>query len=471
MSDVIDNDTGEVTIAEPMEISGAVAAEISQQVATAKRYPRRSDKAISQEILSRATLDEETAAECTYSLPRAGKNLTGPSVRFAEIVFASFGNMRAGARFVELDTKDPARAAVIIEGVCIDMQMNNGQTVPVRRSITGRKGIFNADMTNIAFSAGAAIARREAILKTVPKSIWGFAYKAVIAVLQGDAKTLSARRRSAIEAFERMGVQPGQVFKALEVEGEETITIEHMPRLLGMWTALRDGTETIESLFGAPAPDVVKNPLRDHPDDSAAPKAAAAGPKPETEAPKPAVESPAPRQQRAANRPNLMIDADGNFTAGVPFPEGDKVMIVDARFEETDFTSLAEWLGSCHDAGLATEPASNEGAKSDMPAAGPDKAAGAAPAPEAAKVAPAQESAQAAPKTPATGQQKPYEDAAGYIAFMQDLFDQATTSGTITEAWGGTRADRSELLSPEQITALTNEKAAKLAAIKLKGAK
>ena len=238
MNDVIDNDTGEFYEVAPIEMSGAVAAEISQQVATAKRYPRRPDKVISTEIMSRATLDEETAAECVYSLPRAGKDITGPSVRFAEIVFASFGNMRAGARFVELDTKDPSRAAVIIEGVCIDMQMNNGQTVPVRRSITGKKGVFNADMTNIAFSAGAAIARREAILKTVPKSIWGAAWKQVLAVLQGDVKTLAARRKSALEAFQKMGVDPSKVCEALGVAGEESITLEQMPRLIGIWTAL-----------------------------------------------------------------------------------------------------------------------------------------------------------------------------------------------------------------------------------------
>ncbi len=264
---VIDHDTGEVHEIVPTEMSGAVAAEISQQVATAKRYPRRSDKAISSEIMSRATLDEETAAECIYSLPRAGKAITGPSIRFAEIVFASYGNLRVGARFVEIDTKDPLRAAVIIEGVCIDMQMNNGQTVPVRRSITGKKGIFNADMTNIAFSAGAAIARREAIIKTVPKSIWGAAWKQVVAVLQGDVATLAKRRRSALEAFQKMGVEPAKVCAELEVADEDGITLEHMPRLIGMWTALRDGTETIDSLFGKTvAPhETVKNPLKDEP--------------------------------------------------------------------------------------------------------------------------------------------------------------------------------------------------------------
>lgn len=394
--DVIDNDTGEyVTGNEVQEMSGAVAAEISQQVATAKRYPRRSDRAISTEIMSRATLDEDTAAECCYSLPRAGKDIVGPSIRFAELVLASYGNLRAGARFVELDTKDPARAAVVIEGVCIDLQMNNGVTIPVRRSITGRKGVFNADMTNIAFSAGAAIARREAIIKTVPKSIWGGAWKGVLAVLQGDQKTLAVRRKSSIEAFGKMGVEPARVFAALDVEGEESITLEHMPRLIGMWTAMRDGTETIDSLFGkaGPAHDVVKSPLKDDPAD--------------------------------------------NISTGTA---------------------------------KAAEPAASETSKSDVVTEKVADAAAAKPASEASP-APVQdkakgaEPAQASPTAPAKGQ-KPYTDAASYISWMQDALDAAGTKTAATEAWGSTRADRSQFLSPEQIDDLTKYKATKLEALK-----
>jgi uncharacterized protein (DUF697 family) len=253
---------------EGQKISPFVAAEINQQVATAKQYPRRNDKAIMDEIASRSGLDEMTAAECMYTLPRAGKDLTGPSIRFAEIVFASFGNLRVGARFVDLDLSDPSRAAVIIEGVCHDLQMNNAQIVPVRRSIVTKTGkIFGADMTNIAFAAGAAIARREAVLKTVPKALWAGAFQRVIKILQGDATTLSKRRADVIDAFGKRNVKPELVFAAMEVKTIEDITMEHMPKLFGMLTALADGTETVQSLFegrgGPAAPQQKGNPLSD----------------------------------------------------------------------------------------------------------------------------------------------------------------------------------------------------------------
>lgn len=501
MNDTIDNDTGEVTTFEPMEVSGAIAAEISQQVATAKRYPRRSDKAISTEIMSRATLDEETAAECCYSLPRAGKDIVGPSVRFAELVFASYGNLRVGARFVELDTKDPLRSAIIVEGVCIDMQMNNGQTVPVRRSITGKRGVYNADMTNIAFSAGAAIARREAIIKTVPKSIWGAAWKAVLAVLQGDQKTLVARRKSSLEAFQKMGVEPDRVFGALDVAGEEAITLEHMPRLIGMWTSLRDGTETIDSLFGkgGPAHETLKNPLKDDPakvSDTVADartdnvRRAAAETKSDPissgvsetiaknadAATQGAQAAAATRQRARVVDPKIqsaatVIDANGRVTKS---NMGEiETPIVDQRFEAGDqvFNNLDEWEAATAEMSepefldqKEPEAASTDGGKSDMALEGSGKAAGAAGAEEGAKTAPAKETAQAKST-------KPYTDGSSYMDFMRDEFDKARAKGSktaVTEIWGSTRTERGELLSPEQLDELSKDKAATLTAIKLK---
>jgi len=51
----IDNETGEVLTNDivPIEVNSVVAAEINQAVATAKRYPRRRDKEIADEIVGR----------------------------------------------------------------------------------------------------------------------------------------------------------------------------------------------------------------------------------------------------------------------------------------------------------------------------------------------------------------------------------------------------------------------------------
>src|ERR1017187_4739818 len=295
----LDNDTGEFLPVAPQEISPAIAAEISQQVATAKRYPRRRDKEISDEIMGRATLNESIAAECMYSLKRGEKMITGPSIRFAEIVRASFGNIRVAARFVRLDLDDPERGAVIVEaaaptmetnnaeiiperGAVIveaaahDMQTNNAEIIPVRRSVmtsgygAKKPRIHNADMINMTVNAASSLACRNAVLALVPKALWIDGFQRVVSVLQGDATTLAARRKDIIDAFVRIEVVPADVFAALGVKSIEDITVEHMPQLKGFMTAISEG-ETAASVLGKAAENAggdhekVANPLQDKP--------------------------------------------------------------------------------------------------------------------------------------------------------------------------------------------------------------
>lgn len=260
------------------EVSPAIAAEINQQVATAHRFPRRPIKQISDEIMSWATLSDETASECMYSLSRGGKTITGPSIRFAEIVRAAYGNMRVAARFVRLDLDDPKRGAVIVEAVALDLERNQAEVIPVRRSVmTSAKNnkpamVFSADMINMTVNAASSLARRNSILAVVPKSFWQTGYQRVVSVLKGDVATLGKRRADILAAFGRIGVKAEIVFAALGVKTIEDITIEHMPQLVGFMTAIRDGelpdnvfARTVVEGTATPAHEVVKNPLRDDP--------------------------------------------------------------------------------------------------------------------------------------------------------------------------------------------------------------
>ena len=74
-------------------------AQIDVQISTAHRFPRTLSR-VKQDMLSFATLDEETAQSCFYTLPRGGKVIQGPSIRMAEIAISCYGNMRSGARVI-----------------------------------------------------------------------------------------------------------------------------------------------------------------------------------------------------------------------------------------------------------------------------------------------------------------------------------------------------------------------------------
>ena len=49
------------------------------------------------------TLDEETASTCSYSLPRANKVITGPTVHLAKIIAQNWGNLRVEAKVISID--------------------------------------------------------------------------------------------------------------------------------------------------------------------------------------------------------------------------------------------------------------------------------------------------------------------------------------------------------------------------------
>jgi copper chaperone CopZ len=225
-------------------------AEVDQQIMTARALPRKISQVV-QNINTLATLDEETAKECIYALPRAGKAIKGPSIRLAEIIFSQWGNARVGSRVVHVDRFEKY---VESESVFHDLESNALTTARVRRRISDKGGkVLNEDMIVVTGNAACSIAKRNAILGGVPKAVWRKAYDAVERVLAGDIKTLSVRRADAMKAFAAFGVKPEQIFQALNVKGVDDITLEHMPVMIGMHSALKSGESTVEEMFPKPA--------------------------------------------------------------------------------------------------------------------------------------------------------------------------------------------------------------------------
>lgn len=221
-------------------------AEIDQQITTARAMPRSIKRAVDN-ILTLSTLDEESAEECIYALPRGGKPIKGPSIRLAEITASQWGNCRVGARVVHVDRFEKFVEA---EGVFHDLETNTATTARVRRRISDKNGrIYNDDMIVVTGNAACAIAKRNAILGGIPKAVWRRAYNAVESVVAGDVKTLAVRRDAAMKAFAKFGVKPEQLFTALDVAGLDDIGIEHITTLMGMHSALKSGEATVEEMF------------------------------------------------------------------------------------------------------------------------------------------------------------------------------------------------------------------------------
>lgn len=260
-------------------------AEIDTQIATAKAYPR-SLAQFKATALKMATLDEETAASCFYSLPRDGKQIIGPSARFAEIIAVAWKNLRFGARVVADDGR-----ILTAQGFCRDLENNIEAHLETGRRVTKKNGSrYSDDMIVTTGNAASSIALRNAILKVVPKAYWGVVFDAARKTAIGDSKTMVLRRTQAIDYFAKLHVSTQQILDVLERKAVEEIDLEDLEKLTGLRTAIKDGDTTVEEAFAptVKATDKIKERLN-------------GSTKPPTQEtpPKPAAHEPSPEQQSA----------------------------------------------------------------------------------------------------------------------------------------------------------------------------
>lgn len=244
----------ESTALEPVmmgTIEAQTRGEIDIQIATAKQYPRDVAQFL-KKAESLACLNDDIAAACFYKLKRRGRDgdkvIEGPSVRFAEIIAATWTNMRIDARTVNEDDK-----FVYSQGTAWDLQENVAIRFETRRRITdsnGRK--YSDDMVGVTANAATAIALRNAVFRVIPKAFWENVYDSAKQCAIGNVKTLGERRQKMLEYYtQKLGVAADRVFKYLEITGIESMTLEHVEDLRGLATAIKEGDTTIEKEFFA----------------------------------------------------------------------------------------------------------------------------------------------------------------------------------------------------------------------------
>lgn len=222
--------------------------EVDMQVATAKRYPR-SIKEFKQSALSMAIKTPEIARKCFYIIPRAGKKIEGPSIRLAEVVAISWGNLRCEARVLGADAK-----IVTAQATAWDMQANVMMRREVQRKICDKNGNrFSEDMVVVTGNAAAAIALRNAIFTVVPMAYVSEIFAQCKRVAQSEGGGIDVAKENWMKYFAQRGVSQERVLEMLEKKGLEDVDLEDITTLQGLSTALAEGQTTIELTFGAPA--------------------------------------------------------------------------------------------------------------------------------------------------------------------------------------------------------------------------
>lgn len=228
------------------QLGGGDMVLMDQQIATARKYPRGSIGRIADDIAGMVTYSEEAAEECVYAVPRGGKSITGPSVRFAEAVASCWGNSEHGAKIVGVDDQ-----FVTAQAAYRDLERNIRVVIEVKRPIVDSNGNrYKADMIGVTSNAAMSIALRNAILKGVPKAAWGPAFAKCFAMISGTFESLEKRRSAALDAFKKLGVEQDLVLQIINKGKVSDILPEDMIVLRGTLQAIRDGDTTVRAVFG-----------------------------------------------------------------------------------------------------------------------------------------------------------------------------------------------------------------------------
>lgn len=230
-------------------------SEVDIQVATAHRFPRDIEKCRAN-ILALAAMDDTIAYKCFYHLERKDKDgnksvIEGPSIRLAEIIAASWKNLRIAARIIGNDGK-----TITAQGVCHDLETNVAYSVETKRSILTSKGYtYSQDMQVVVGNAAAAIALRNAICKVVPAVLINSCIKSI------QQKALEHIKKNGVssEWLNCLGYMQ-KYYKLTEKEildyigrkSSADVTAEDIQKLGGVCNAINEKTTTVEEVFKKP---------------------------------------------------------------------------------------------------------------------------------------------------------------------------------------------------------------------------
>ena len=251
-----------IEVVAPTDLLAISKAEIDLQIATAKNFPR-SIAQFQSGAQAMVTYSQEIAESMFYKLPRGGKLIEGPSVRFAEIVSQNWRNCRVGARVLGQDDRQ-----VISQGVFHDLETNVAISFEIKRRITRKDGSrYDYDMVGVAGAAAAGIAFRNAVLKGVPKMFWAPLYEKALQAARPAEKDLSARRKAALESFAKMDVPEAAVLETLGVKTVSKIGADELLTLRGIYNAIREGTSTAAEAFRLGPPPIEPTEEAEDPED------------------------------------------------------------------------------------------------------------------------------------------------------------------------------------------------------------
>ena len=235
--------------------------EVQAAMVIAQRFPRNVDASYAR--IMQSCKRKSLAERAMYEYPRGGENVTGPSIRLAEMLAQNWGNIDFG--IVELAQR-PGESEVM--SYCWDLETNTRQTkiftVPhVRQTKKGAKVLTDPrDIYEMVANQGAR-RLRSCILGVIPGDIVDTALQACNKTLRTDKEPLADRVRNMVAVFQNdMGI-PIECLEQYIGCKTSAFTEQSIVRLRGVYTAITEGRASREDYFTLPTTERLEAPQAD----------------------------------------------------------------------------------------------------------------------------------------------------------------------------------------------------------------
>ena len=258
-----DQSSGEIVTTGGAMVQAAstrAAQEVQAAMVVAKQFPRNEDQALDRIVKSCARYALAEAA--TYRYPKGGTDVTGPSIRLAEVLAQNWGNVDFG--IVELES---ANGESSMMAYAWDLETNTRSTKVFRvpHKIKTKRGTKNLndprDVYELTANQGAR-RMRACILAVIPGDIVDAALLKCNQTLIATNGELAAQIEKMIVAFSGIGVTQEMIQKRLGHK-VEACTPQQVVELRGVYQSINDEMSAISDWFEAvekPAPAATSPP-------------------------------------------------------------------------------------------------------------------------------------------------------------------------------------------------------------------
>jgi hypothetical protein len=237
----------DVSAEKELQVAPSTAAaiqEIQASIVVAKKFPRIVDECWAK--LMQSCKRQSFAKKASYSYPRGGTQITGPSVNLARTAGQCYGNIRYGVDIVRDDDEDRT-----IVGWAWDVENNVRASYPdhFKKLIFRKKGGWvvpdERDLRELTNRRGA-IALRNALIHIMPRDFIEDAEAMCLKTLKDDIKDPAGEKKRLILAFDEIGVTVEMLTAYVK---SDPWSPDDLVELQGIITAIKEGTNKRDDYF------------------------------------------------------------------------------------------------------------------------------------------------------------------------------------------------------------------------------